>query len=55
MANYTAEGNKKVHCNCGHECIVHFSQTTCPCTHCGCTFFVEFYGVVVDKDGNYVY
>jgi hypothetical protein len=54
MADYNVEGKKKVYCNHGHECIVPFKQTTCKCP-CGDTFFVEFFGVVIDKNGNYVY
>lgn len=55
MADYLVEGNKTVYCNHGHACVVPFQQTTCICKDCGETFFVEFYGVIIDKDGNYVY
>lgn len=55
MADYLVEGNKKVYCSHGHECIVPFQQTTCKCIHCEETFFVEFFGVIIDKDGNYVH
>ena len=55
MADYNVKGNKKVYCNSGHECIVPFQQTACKCKACGYTFFVEFHGAVIDKDGNYIY
>ena len=56
MANYTVEGNKTVYCDrCHNMCSIPFQQTTCKCNHCGMTFFVEFYGAIVDKNGDYIY
>lgn len=55
MANFTVQGNKTVYCRYGHSHMVPFQQTACTCPTCGCKFMVKFFGVVIDKDGNYVY
>lgn len=55
MANYLAEGDKTVYCKDGHANTVPFQTTVCKCSVCGCNIAVKFFGVVKDKDGNYVY
>lgn len=55
MADYLAKGNKTVYCKCGCTNVVPFQQTVCKCTSCGMTSVVKFFGVVIDKHGNYVY
>ena len=55
MANYLAKGDKTVYCKCGCANVVPFQQTLCTCSSCEKKFVVKFFGVVIDKHGNYVY
>lgn len=55
MADYIAQGNKTIHCKCGCTYTVPFQTTSCTCPTCGCKSFVRFFGVVIDKHGNYTY
>lgn len=55
MANYITEGNKTVYCRSGHPNMVPFQITTFKCQTCGHMYFVNFFGTVIDKNGNYIY
>ncbi len=54
MADFNVIGNKTVYCIHGHPNIVPFQQMIIKCGVCGNTFIVKFFGVVKDKNGNYV-
>lgn len=56
MADYLASGNKTIMCkHCGYICEVSLQTTLTKCDHCGMTLYVNFFGTVIDKNGNYVY
>lgn len=55
MTNYYAQGNKTVKCACGNLCVIPFQTTIYKCTMCGEYCVSKFFGVVVDKYGNYIY
>lgn len=55
MADYNVKGNKTVYCKCGCSHTIPFKHTSCTCPHCGNKFFVKFFGVIIDKNGNYIY
>ncbi len=56
MADYLAQGNKTVKCShCGHLCEIPFQTTIHKCQSCNNYIFFTFHGVVIDKNGNYVY
>lgn len=55
MADYLTKGDKIVYCRHGHQNIIPSQQTYYTCSICGCIFVVKFFGVVTDKDGNFVY
>ena len=55
MADYLVQGNKIIYCKHGHPNSVPYQTTICKCPTCGCNTTVKFFGVVIDKNGDYVY
>lgn len=55
MADFNAEGNKIVRCCMGHQNTMSFQTTFFKCSTCGCYTMISFFGVLTDKDGNYIY
>lgn len=54
MADFNIEGTKTVNCCMGHPNTIPFQTTFFKCA-CGCYTMVSFFGVLTDKDGNYIY
>ena len=55
MADFNIQGNKIVKCCMGHSCTMPFQTTFFKCSTCGCYTMVCFFGVLTDRDGNYIY
>lgn len=55
MADFNVEGNKIVRCCKGHLNTIPFQTTFFKCSTCGCYTMLSFFGVMTDKDGNYIY
>jgi len=55
MADFNVEGIKTVRCCKGHPNTMPFQTTFFRCSTCECYTMVSFFGVLTDRDGNYIY